>query len=103
MVDSNKVDINFNAETWKASGDVREFKGEIEAVGPSGEKVAARTSGAFKIVESSIGKVKKALGAFSFGAMMVESVVNLANKFRAWRVGGKAELRGCCLMRRGEI
>ena len=85
MADSNKVDINFSAETNKASGDVKKFKGEIEAIGPSGKKAAASISGSFKTIESSIGKVKKALGALSFGAMMIESVVNLVNKFRAWR------------------
>ena len=85
MADSNKVDINFSAETNKASGDVKKFKGEIEAIGPSGKKAAASISGSFKTIESSIGKVKKALGALSFGAMMIESVVNLVNMFRAWR------------------
>lgn len=85
MADSNKVDINFSAETNKASGDVKKFKGEIEAIGPSGKKAAASISGSFKTIESSIGKLKKALGALSFGSMMVESVVNLVNQFRAWR------------------
>ena len=85
MADANKVDINFNAETRKARGEVKQFKGEIESVGPSGKKTAASISGSFKTIESSIGKVRQALRAFSFGAMMIESVVNLVNKFREWR------------------
>ena len=38
---SNKVDINFNAETRRASGEVKKFRGEIEAVGSDGKKIAA--------------------------------------------------------------
>ena len=85
MADSNKVDINFSAETRKASGDVREFKGNIEAVGPSGEKVAARISGAFKTIESSISQVKKILSMVSFATLWIDAVTNIVNKVRAWR------------------
>ena len=50
MADSNKVVVSFDAQTSKASGDVRKFKGEIEAVGPSGKKTAASISGSFKTI-----------------------------------------------------
>lgn len=85
MADTNKVDINFSAETAKASGEVRKFKGEIEAVGPSGKKAAASISGSFKTIESSISKVKKAISMVSFGTMWVDAVMNLIGKFQAWR------------------
>lgn len=85
MADSNKVDINFSAETAKASGEVRKFKGEIEAIGPSGKKAAASISGSFKTIESSISKVKKILSMVSFGTMWVDAVMNIVGKFRAWR------------------
>ena len=85
MADSNKVDINFSAETNKASGDVKKFKGEIEAVGPSGKKAAASISGSFKTIESSINKVRKAISMVSFATLWIDAVTNIANKFRAWR------------------
>ena len=85
MADSNKVDINFSAETRKASGDVRKFKGEIEEVGPSGKKAAASISGSFKTIESSIGKVRKILSMVSFATLWIDAVTNIANKIRAWR------------------
>ena len=85
MADSNKVDINFSAETNKASGDVKKFKGEIEAVGPSGKKAAASISGSFKTIESSISKVRKAISMVSFGTMWISAVTDIIGKFRAWR------------------
>ena len=85
MADSNKVDINFNAETRRASGEVKKFKGDIEAVGPSGKKTAATISGSFKTIESTIGKVRKAISMISFGTMWVDAVVNIINKFQDWR------------------
>ena len=85
MADSNKVDINFSAETKRAGADVKKFKAEIEAIGPTGKKAAASISGSFKVVEGAIGRVRKALGMLSFGSMMVESIANMIGKFRAWR------------------
>ena len=85
MADSNKVDINFSAETAKASGEVRKFKGEIEAIGPSGKKAAASISGSFKTIESSISKVKKILSMVSFATLWVDALTNIVNKFVAWR------------------
>ena len=89
MADSNKVDINFNAETRKASGDVRKFKGEIETIGPSGKKAAASISGSFKTIETAIGKVKKIISTVSFGTMWVNAIIEIVGKFNEWR--GAAE------------
>ena len=85
MADTNKVDINFSAETAKARGEVRTFKGEIESIDSTGKKTAASITGSFKKIEGAIGNVRKAIHTISFGTMLLDSVVNLYNKFRAWR------------------
>lgn len=85
MADSNKVDINFNAETSRARGEVRKFKGEIEAVGSDGKKSAAAITGSFKTIEGAIGRVRKAIRTISFSAMLIDAVASLVAKFNDWR------------------
>jgi len=85
MADSNKIDISFDAQTKKASGDVRKFKGEIETIGPSGKKTAASISGSFKTIESTIHKVRKAISMVSFGTMWISALTDIIGKFRLWR------------------
>ena len=41
MADTNKVDINFDAQTQRASGDVKKFKSELESVGKAGKSAAS--------------------------------------------------------------
>ena len=85
MADSNKVDISFDAQTRKASGDVRKFKGKIESIGPSGKKAAASISGSFKTIESSISKVRKAISMVSFATLWINAIVDIVGKFNEWR------------------
>ncbi|MBR2939391.1 MAG: hypothetical protein IKC15_05990 [Kiritimatiellae bacterium] len=85
MADSNKVDVNFSAETAKASGEVRNFKGEIEATGPTGKKTAASISGSFKTIETAIGRVRKIMSTVSFATLWLNAIVDIVGKFNDWR------------------
>ena len=85
MADNNKIDVNFAAETKKASSDVRKFKGEIESLGPAGKKAAASISGSLKVVESAIGKVRKAMSMVSFATLWIDAITNIVAKVKAWR------------------
>ena len=89
MADSNKVDINFDAETAKASGDVRKFKGNIEAIGPSGKKTAASISGSFKTIETAVSRVRKVISTVSFATLWINAIADIIGKFKEWR--GAAE------------
>lgn len=80
MADNNKVDIHFDAQTRKASGEVKEFRAEIEKIGPTGKRTAAALTGSFKTVESAIGRVRKVISTISFGTMFLESLTNLIGK-----------------------
>ena len=45
MAEPNKVDIEFNAKTERASSDVKKMQRDIEATGASGKKAAASITG----------------------------------------------------------
>jgi len=89
MADTNKVDISFDAQTRKASGDVRKFKGEFESLGTSGKRAAATITGSFRQIETAIGKVRKLMSTVSFATLWIAAIAELVAKFREWRKEAK--------------
>ena len=76
MADTNKVDIDFNAKTGKASGDVKKLTGEIEKAGKAGKSASSGFNQATAAVRRFNAAIK-AITNISFIAGGIASVVQI--------------------------